>query len=311
LTSPRISVVIPVLNGSDKIESCLKSVFAQSFKPYEVIVIDGQSTDSTIERAKKFPVRIFHENSHSIACGRQIGVENATGEFIAFTDVDCIADKNWLINLVKEFNENIVAVGGGINSFSGSFWEKSINLALDTFVGGAKTIQARFFKDKRLVSDISACNSMYRKKDLLNIGGFDVNLIGGGEELDLNRRLSKVGKFLYTPEALITHYHEWTLDRFVRKMFRYGRERGVVRAWSIQFVPALLAPLLVLSLIITPWVFVSVLGLYLMTILSMGLKLSIQEKNPRYQVSVPLVYLLEHIAYSLGIWIGLARTRNR
>jgi glycosyltransferase involved in cell wall biosynthesis len=104
-----ISVIIPVLNEGGKIERCLKSVFAQSLPPCEVIVIDGKSSDDTVDRAKKFPVRMFYEDCHSIAHGRQLGVENASGEYLAFTDADCVADKDWLASLFKEFCDGIVA----------------------------------------------------------------------------------------------------------------------------------------------------------------------------------------------------------
>ena len=50
--SPKISVVIPVKNMAGKIEQCLKAVFAQSLPPYEVVVVDGRSTDGTAERAQ-------------------------------------------------------------------------------------------------------------------------------------------------------------------------------------------------------------------------------------------------------------------
>ena len=60
--SPKISVVIPVKNMAGKIEQCLKAVFAQSLPPYEVVVVDGRSTDGTAERAQNFPVKIFYQD---------------------------------------------------------------------------------------------------------------------------------------------------------------------------------------------------------------------------------------------------------
>lgn len=59
----KITIIIPVKNEADKIEQCLEAVFNQTIKPFEVIVVDGHSADNT--------------------------VENAEGDFLAFTDVDC------------------------------------------------------------------------------------------------------------------------------------------------------------------------------------------------------------------------------
>ena len=109
----KISVIIPVRNEADKIERCLEAVFSQSYKPCEVTVVDGHSTDRTIDRARKFPVRILYEDYHTRAGACQIGVENANGDYIAFTDADCIPEKNWLENLAKEFDNGIIGVGGG------------------------------------------------------------------------------------------------------------------------------------------------------------------------------------------------------
>jgi glycosyltransferase involved in cell wall biosynthesis len=304
MNEPRISVIIPVKNEAARIEQCLEAVFSQSLKPYEVLIVDGHSTDGTVERAQKFPVKVFYEDGQSIALGRQVGVENAQGEYIAFTDADCVPDKQWLANLLKEFGAEIVGVGGGIKNMGDGLWEKSINLAIATFIGGANTIQGRFFKGRRFVSSISACNSLYRKGDILAIGGFDRNL-AGGEELELNRRFSRVGKLIYTPEAIVKHYHGWTLGKFARKMFRYGKERGIIRAWNIQFIPAIAAPLLVLSLAFTPWIFISLISLYLLLLVMTGTRFAIQENNLKYILSVPVVYLIEHVTYSLGIWKGL------
>ncbi|RLI02227.1 hypothetical protein DRO38_04185 [Candidatus Bathyarchaeota archaeon] len=85
----KISVIIPVRNEEEKIEQCLEAVFSQTLKPYEVIVVDGHSSDRTVERAKNFPVKVVYEDYHTRAGACQIGVENAEGEFVAFTDADC------------------------------------------------------------------------------------------------------------------------------------------------------------------------------------------------------------------------------
>ena len=85
----KISLVIPVKNEADKIERCLEAVFNQTVQPFEVIVVDGHSMDKTVENARKFPVNILYEDYHTRAGACQIGVENAKGDFIAFTDADC------------------------------------------------------------------------------------------------------------------------------------------------------------------------------------------------------------------------------
>jgi glycosyltransferase involved in cell wall biosynthesis len=107
-----ISVIIPVKNEADKIERCLEAVFNQSHKPHEVIVVDEQSTDKTVESARQFPVKVVYDDYRTRAGACQIGVESEKGEFVAFTDADCIPEKSWLENIIEVFNERYIGVGG-------------------------------------------------------------------------------------------------------------------------------------------------------------------------------------------------------
>ncbi|NQE44642.1 Glycosyltransferase AglE [ANME-1 cluster archaeon GoMg2] len=108
----KISVVIPVKNEAGKIERCLEAVFNQSHKPHEMIVVDGHSTDKTVENARKFSVKILYADYHTRAGACKIGVESAKGDFVAFTDADCIPEKSWLENQIEVFNERYIGVGG-------------------------------------------------------------------------------------------------------------------------------------------------------------------------------------------------------
>ena len=303
MTEPKISVIIPVRNEADKIERCLEAVFSQSLKPYEVIVVDGRSTDDTVERAKKFPVRLFFQDYGACGAARQIGLENAEGEYLAFTDADCVPGRGWLHNLATQFEAGIVGVGGGIENVGEGSWIQSINLAQNAFLGGGSSIQTRLFSEKRFVKSISACNSLYRKKDLVEVGGFNIHL-SGADETELNRRLTKLkkGKLLYVPSAVVVHDHGRSLKEFAKNMYHYGRWRRECGVWDLPIIPPLLAPLLLLSLIFTRWILLSFLGLYLIAIMAMGFQFAVQKKDIRYFFSIPIVYLVEHSCYVLGFW---------
>ena len=300
----KISVIIPVRNEKEKIEQCLEAVFSQSYKPYEVIVVDGHSRDKTVENASKFPVRIFYEDYHTRAGACQIGVENAKGDFIAFTDADCIPERNWLENLIKEFDEGIVGVGGGIKNIGEGLWEKSVNLALETFLGSANSVQGKFFRDKRYVKSISGCNSMYRRDDILKVGGFDVDL-STTEDTELNRKLLRNGKLLYTPDAVVLHNHQRGLKEFAKRMYQYGYGRGKSRLWDLQIIPPILVLLLMVSLVFTSWIFLSMVGIYAVMLLVIGLKFVVHEGSFKYLFTVPIVYVIEHGLYAIGFWRGL------
>ena len=300
----KITVIIPVKNEEEKIERCLEAVFGQTIKPFEVIVIDGHSTDNTVGNANKFPVRVFYEEYHTRAGACQIGVNNAKGDFIVFTDADCIPERIWLENLVKAFDEDIVGVGGRIKNIGEGLWEKSINIAMETFLGSANSVQGRSFKEKRYVKSISGCNSMYRKEDILKVGGFEVGL-STAEDTELNRKMLKMGKLLYTPDAIIVHNHMRGLKEFAKRMYQYGYGRGKSRLWDLQIVPPILVFLLFVSLAFTLWLFLCMLGIYVVILAVMGLKFGIQKRSFKYLLSVPIIYVIEHGLYAIGFWRGL------
>jgi len=88
-----VSVVVTAKNESEVIEKCLKSVFDQSVIPQEVILVDGRSTDDTIEKAKNFPVKILVETgSTSPSNARNLGVQHANGEIVLILDADAELD---------------------------------------------------------------------------------------------------------------------------------------------------------------------------------------------------------------------------
>lgn len=303
MNHPKISVIIPVRNGAKTIRACLEAIFAQSLPPFEVIVIDGQSIDETKEILKEFPVIIIPQIYGRCGAARQMGLEKAQGEYVAFTDSDCIPSKDWLQNLVIEFNEKIIGVGGGIKNIGEGFWIKSINLSQDTFLGGGGSVQARLLKERRFVKSISGCNSMYRKRDLIDIGGFNVHLTGA-DETELNYRLLKErkGNLCYTPSAPIMHNHGRNLKEFSINMYRYGGWRRECRVWDLPvFIPILL-PFILISIIFNYWIAVGIISLYILAISITVASISIKYKNLKYFISIPIVYTTQYICYTVGFW---------
>lgn len=247
------------------------------------------------------------KNYGTIGGARQVGVENAHGEYIAFTDSDCIPDKKWLENLLKEFQDDIVGVGGGIKNIGTGIWEESIALALDTFLGSANSVQDRVLKNRGVVPSISGCNSMYRRKDLLDIGGFNVTYMLN-EDTDINLRLQKRGKILYTPEAIVFHNQERNLRQFCKRMFSFGYGRGHNRLVDLQIIPPISLIFVFAISFLNPMIFFGLIALYLFIIILFSLNILLNSKKTKYFFTIPFVFLLEHLCYSIGFWWGLLKS---
>ena len=98
---PKISVVIPTYNYGHLLGKTIQSVLNQTFRDFEIIVIDDGSTDNTREVASTFPVRYFYQTNQKLAAARNKGVELAQGEYIAFLDSDDVLLKGALEKGVK------------------------------------------------------------------------------------------------------------------------------------------------------------------------------------------------------------------
>jgi glycosyltransferase involved in cell wall biosynthesis len=313
-----ISVIIPMYNQKDMIEDCLKAILNQSYAPYEVIVVDGHSNDGSTQKAEKYPIKLIYENysintrSRSGAC--QVGVEHANGDYIAITDADCIPDKDWLLYLTKVLNDKVKGIGGKVINKGNNYWEDSINIALSSILGSAGSLQTKPLKKQKYVKSISGSNSLYKKEDVIKVGGFNPQL-QGAEDLDLNIRLLRLGPLLYTPKAIVNHYHNWGSEgkggkilRFAKKMYRYGRDRGLIRSFGYQFVPLIIFLMLIISSLYNMFILPLFVIFYLIVILTFSIKLAIQRHKFKSTLQFAIIFMVEHVAYSLGLFYGILQS---
>src|SRR5262249_8925142 len=115
-SSPRVSVVVCSYNGAPTLAQCLRSLMALDYSDYEVIVVDDGSTDETREVLGHFPdIRVIHQPNRGLSVARNVGLEAATGDVVAYTDSDCFADADWLTQLVHQLERTGAAAVGGPN----------------------------------------------------------------------------------------------------------------------------------------------------------------------------------------------------
>src|SRR5262245_56398582 len=90
-TAPSVSVIVPVYNGAQSIGNCIESLLKQDYPNYDIIVVNNNSTDNTVEIVRKYPVRLVFCLERGPAAARNAGINTSTADIIAFTDADCLA----------------------------------------------------------------------------------------------------------------------------------------------------------------------------------------------------------------------------
>lgn len=120
----KISVVIPAFNEEKRIAACLKTVFNQTYPPFEVIVVDNNSTDATAQIAEHMGAKVIAEKRQGVTFARNAGFNAAQGEVIARTDADTVVGSEWLELINKHFERDpqLEAISGpavfGVRVFS-------------------------------------------------------------------------------------------------------------------------------------------------------------------------------------------------
>lgn len=194
-----ISIIVRTKNEERWISLCLKAIFNQVHKDFEVILVDNKSTDKTLSKAREFKVRIINIDEYFPGKALNMGIAVAKGEFICCLSGHCLPiGDHWLSNLVRNFEDkNIAGVYGRQEpmSFTSDFDKRDL---LNMF-GLDKKIQLRdsFFHN---------ANSMVRKS-LLDKIPFDEKVTNIEDRVWAREVLRRGYKIVYEPEASVYHHH--------------------------------------------------------------------------------------------------------
>ena len=198
---PTVSVIIPVYNGERYLADAIQSVLDQTYRNFELVVIDDGSTDESAAVARRFgeAIRYVYQANGGVCKARNAGIAATGGTYVAFLDQDDL----WLPEKLAEqvayldSHPDIAAVYCQCK-VTGEGWLRSdlyyTEVVKDDIVG--------------IMSGpcLLMTASMFRREVLQKLGGFDEGLIGaGGEDMDLTLRLTQVAPVAYLPQVLAVY----------------------------------------------------------------------------------------------------------
>jgi len=229
----KISFVIPFLNSEQTLPLCLQAMEAQTIQPFEVILVDNNSTDNSRKIAKNFVAnhpsyaRYLFADQKGPSYARNCGAEAAHGKVIAFIDSDCIADSRLHEDLVGVFGESkIGAVAGRITGFGKELlWDKF------HFMFTLKSLpDEQIFSEFTLVrGGFPAANLAVRKDVFKRIGGFNESLQIYSEDYDLCARIYAAGFIIkYVTNAIVYHKHRNSLKETWKQSFGFGKGHAIL-----------------------------------------------------------------------------------
>lgn len=217
---PKVTVVVPVRNGESTIGRCLQAIHLQNWNgdELEVIVVDNGSTDRTLQKiADEFPsVRLLQESKPGVSHARNLAIREARGDWIAFTDADCVPTPTWIQALVRRAAESqeVSFVGGSIRALLPT---TSIGLFSEKLFDQRQSIER-----ENPPSFISA-NLFVRKADLVRVGMFNPKYPRGQDtELAWRSHFQFGARFAYADDAVVEHANVSTWIGLIRKAWQHG-----------------------------------------------------------------------------------------
>jgi glycosyltransferase involved in cell wall biosynthesis len=227
--SPKVSVIIPIYNGEEDLPGLLACLRSQSY-PRELTefwLIDNNSHDNTakiiqtaIEETAQKGIKLFYlkeEEIQSSYAARNRGIKASTGKILAFTDVDCRPQGDWLETLIKPFiNPKISIVAGEIKGIMG-------NSLLEKYAHTYKVLSPKYCLENSFCPYGQTANLAIRKELLYEVGLFRPYLTSGGDA-DICWRILKATdtEIEFASEAIIFHRHRNNLKDFKSQWKRYG-----------------------------------------------------------------------------------------
>ena len=238
---PRVSVIVCSYNGAKTLGDCLKALDRVDYPDYEIVFVDDGSKDNTQEvveawqknragRERLPDFQNIRQKNMGLSYARNAGAASATGEILAYTDSDCMADTDWLYYLVGTLTSGEYAGVGGPNiSPPAQDW-------IQACVAAAPGGPSHVLLTDVVAEHIPGCNMAFHRWAFDSVGGFDPDYRKAGDDVDFCWRLQQSGQVIaFSPAAIVWHYRRFTLGAFRKQQEGYGEAESMLRFKHLIF----------------------------------------------------------------------------
>lgn len=313
-----VSVIVVAKNAEVYIEECIKSIveqFVDEF-PWELIIIDSLSTDQThykcniILKTLKVNYKLLTNTNRTLSSGWNIGIKNASGTYVVRPDAHALLHKGYILKGIELLQkmEDVVAVGGVLETKANGFWGKIIKEALSSTIGVGNS-SFRTGKSDRYADTV--VYAVYRKEIFQKVGLFNERLVRH-QDNDMHTRIKATGGKLYISKDMrATYYCRANIFELFSQMFSIGYHLPDVGIRTLQLRH--LAPFSFFSfvavLIVFPGLFRNIsligFGLYLFIVLIDCLIRIFCFKNISFMLNMLIIPGM-HFHYALGTLMGIS-----
>ncbi len=217
-----ISVIIVNWNGKHLLDDCLRSILAQTYRNYEIIVVDNGSHDGSVEYiAAAYPsvVIVPLTENRGFTGGNIAGLQQAKGRYIVLLNNDALLCQDWIVQMVTAL-EGDESVGYGASKIliAGTSKIDSAGDCFTTAFNGTKIgeyEEESTYTERRYIPGACAAAVIYKRKMLDEIGFLDDEFFFNHEDTDLNLRAWLAGwKCIFVPEAVVYHKVSATVGEY-------------------------------------------------------------------------------------------------
>jgi glycosyltransferase involved in cell wall biosynthesis len=301
---PTVTVAVPVLNEARYIHACLSAIARQTHdRVLEVLVVDGGSTDATLELARSHPgVRVLANPRRIQAAALNIALAEAKGEVFVRVDGHCVIAPDYIERCVAALAvTNAGMVGGAMTPVASGWRQRGIAAAMSSPLGAGP---ARFHSGGEAGWVDTVYLGAFRTDLAAEAGGYAED-VGVNEDAELALRLRPRGGIWFDPAIRSTYSPRENLSAVARQFYRYGRSRALtIRKHPAAISPRqLVAPALVLALC-SPWRRPT-LAAYALGAFAASAQQCRQDPSavPGMTLTLPAM----HLPWGVGFLVGLAR----